>query len=318
MGRRRKHDLHLPPGVRLKNGGYYYRNATTPERLLSRDYGEAMVKYGTLIAGNWSGRTLGDVIDRYRIEVLPLKGVRARVDQGPQLDKLKRVFGHMTPDNVTTQDCYRYLDARKDAPSAGRHEISLLGHVFAKSIRWGVGIGNPVRSLEKHRPKAAKRYVTDEEYLKVWNAATERMRVAMDLALLTGLRQGDVLSLTRADIGDRGLRKETGKTGKVLGFLWTPDLREVIERAKRLSPQVPGTYLVRTREGKPYSRSGFGANWKRTLKKAGVSFKFHDLRKKNASDEPTLAAAQARLGHSSPAITERVYRTAETWVLPLK
>jgi hypothetical protein len=95
------------------------------------------------------------VITRYRIEVLPLKRSRAtRDDQARQLVRLAAVFGHMRPDDLTAPQCYEYLDRRqtadgKPAPVAARHEISLLGHVLAKAIRWGAGVANVVRTLER-------------------------------------------------------------------------------------------------------------------------------------------------------------------------
>jgi len=47
MGRRRKHDHHLPRYVRLKNGGYQYRNPTTgKETLLSKSLEEARARLG--------------------------------------------------------------------------------------------------------------------------------------------------------------------------------------------------------------------------------------------------------------------------------
>lgn len=54
------------------------------------------------------------MIDRYRLEVLPQKrSQQTRDDQSSELDRLRRVFGHILPDNVTAQACYRYMDERR-------------------------------------------------------------------------------------------------------------------------------------------------------------------------------------------------------------
>jgi hypothetical protein len=89
-------------------------------------------------------------------EVLPLKrSAKTRADQAKQLEKLKAIFGDMPADKITAQHCYRYLDGRAKHPVAARHEISLLGHVFAKVIRWGAATVNPVRTLER-TPKGGR------------------------------------------------------------------------------------------------------------------------------------------------------------------
>jgi integrase len=333
MGRQRKRDRHLPPCMYLKHGAYYFQHPKTREwkNLGPEDQlGAAITKYGELIGGQWSGRTLGDVIDRYRVEVLPLKGERARVDQQPYLDKLRRAFGHMLPDNVTPQHCYGYIDARrtkdgKPAPSAAWHEISLLGHVFAKAIRWGLGIGNPVRQLdtsEKPKPKA-RTYLSDERLNAVRACATERMDCAIEGALLTGLRRGDLLGLTRANVTDEGIVVQTSKTGVPLLIERTAALTAWIDRCKRLTPQVPGTYLIRTRDGDRYTVQGFAANWKRTVEKAVEKssiepFPFKDIRAKNSDDTDDIAEASERLGHRSIATTRKHYRTKPIRVRPLR
>ena len=142
MGRRRRHDKHLPQRVYLNHGTYWFRPKDARAVNLGRDLASALARYGQLIHGQWSGRTLGDVIDRYRIDVLPLKSPKTRRNEGDQLTKLKAVFGDMYPDDVTAQQLYRYADQRRrpdgqPAPEAARHELALLGHVYSKAIRWG-------------------------------------------------------------------------------------------------------------------------------------------------------------------------------------
>lgn len=330
MGRKRRKDRHLPQRMYLVHGAYYFRPREGKAVNLGRDLPEALTKYAALIGNRWSGRTLGDVIDRYRAEVLPLKrAATTRKQEGAQLDRLKLVFRDMLPDAVTTQHCYRYVDRRRDkkgkpVPSAARHEIVLLGHVFAKAIRWGVATQNPVRAMEKEPKQRDKRYVTDEEYAAVYSCATERMQIAMDLALLTGLRRGDLLALTRSSLTDEGIVVQTSKTGAGLVIEYTPELTAVIERAKKIKPQVgPGQYLLRTRSGGGYSALGFSANWRRTVAKAvkqhGIrGFTFHDLRRKSASDSASVKEAQERLGHASEAVTRRFYMARPVRVRPLR
>ena len=281
-----------------------------------------MAEYGRMTGPGPPCMTLQDVIDRYRIDVLPNKSERTQEDQARQLTKLGKVFGAMRPDHITVQHVYQYMDARSHFPTAAKHEVSLLGHVFVKAIRWGAATKNPAHGIEKPKCKPRERYVTDAEFLAVRALANPRLQIAMDLALLTGLRRGDLLSLTRDSLTDEGLLVKSKKTVKALLFEYTPELVEVSNRAKKLPPQLPGYYLIRTREGKQYSPSGFAANWQRLMRKAmkqGIErFTFQDIRAKSASDSESLQAASERLGHTSMEITDRIYMRVPHRVKPLR
>jgi integrase len=317
MGRRRTHDRHLPQRMYLLHGAYYFRAAGKPAMHLGRDLGAALTKYGTLIGSQWVGRTLGDVIDRYRIEVLPLKGKATRKNEGHSLDLLKAVFGTSLPDNITAQECYRYIDLRKSpkgepAPVAGRHDIALLGHIYAKAIRWGLTSGNPVRSLERLPKTKRTRYVTHEEYAAILALANPRMKLAIRVARITGQRRGDLLTLQRSQLTDQGIIFRQSKTGAGVLVEWSDAMRAVIADCKAMAPQLPAQYLLRTRKGKAYSAAGFSAIWQRLMAKwtkAGCEpFTFHDLRAKAASDMATIEEAAALLGHASTETTKRVYK----------
>lgn len=323
MGRRRTRDRHLPQRVYLDHGTHWFRPKIGKPVNLGRDFAEALSKYAALIHSSWSGRTLGDVIDRYRIDVLPLKrSEKTRRNEGDALTRLKGVFGHFHPDNVTQQLLYQYADRRRKpdrktgsmepAPEAARHELGLLGHVYKKAIHWGVATVNPVRGMEKAERKDRRPAVPIEEVERVRSLADERMRVAIDLAVCLGPRRGDLLALRRSNLTDAGIAYVQGKTKRPQLIEWSDDLRAIVARAKALKPQVPGDYLLRTRSGQPYTAAGFSANWqrlmKRHVKEGGQRFTFHDLRSVSADGAETLEEARDRLGHASAETTQRFYR----------
>jgi integrase len=320
MGRRRKYDRHLPQRVYCDHGTYWFRPKDAKPVNLGRDLAEALSRYGAIIGPVWSGRTLGDVVDRYRVEVLALKrSAQTRLNEGAALDRLKRVFGHMLPDNVIQTHLYRYADERvgpkgQKAPEAARHEIVLLGHVYKKAIRWGVATTNPVRGIERFERKPKRPPVQLAEVMRVRELANERMRVAIDLAVCLGTRRGDLLTLKRSNLADEGIFFTQSKTERAQLIVWSDDLREIVARCKALKPQIPGEYLIRTRAGKPYTRAGFSANWQRLMAKhvaaGGQRFRFHDLRRVSADGATTLEEARDRLGHASADTTARFYYNA--------
>lgn len=325
MGRRRQSDLHLPGKVYLEHGAYYYRDGKKPRVQLGRDLGEALTKYGALIGPAWSYRTLGDVIDRYRTEVLPLKRAeQTRLEEGRALGKLKNAFGHMLPDNVTAVHCYGYIDSRrskegKPVPVAARHEIALLGHVYLLAIRWGAASVNPARGLQLPKKAPKRRYVPMEEVEAVRALASERMRLAIDWAIMIGQRRGDLLKLKRSDVRQDGIYVKQGKTEAELLIAHSADVDALVARSDAMSPQIPREYLIRKANGRPYTASGFSANWQRLIRKhvaaGGQRFTFHDLRSVSVNDTGT-EEARDRLGHASAETTRRHYLRGVTKAKP--
>jgi hypothetical protein len=57
------------------------------------------------------------------------------------------------------------------------------------------------------------------------------------------------------------------KTGAGVLIEWSPDPRAIVERAKKLAPQIPGDYLIRTKKGKRYSVARFSAIWQQVMAK---------------------------------------------------
>jgi integrase len=329
MGRRREYDTHLPKRMYERRGKFYFDSPVTKKwEPLGDDIAIAMARYGQLIGPQWSGRTMADVIDRYRTRVLPLKrSAQTKIDQGRELDRLKAWCGHMMPDGLTVPMCYRYLEERVTteglpAPVAARHEISLLGHVFTKAIQWGVATVNPIRAMGKQPKNRRTRYVTDAEFDAVRKMANPRIQIAMDLARIVGQRRGDLLRLRKEHFTPEGIIFRQGKTGAGVLVEWTDELNGIIEAAWKLVPQIPRDYVLRTREGKPYTARGFSAMWQRLMGKyvatGGERYQFRDLRAKAASDKDTIEEASALLGHASTETTKRVYKRTLTRARPVR
>lgn len=142
----------------------------------------------------------------------------------------------------------------------------------------------------------------------------------MDMALLTGLREGDILRLKRSDVTDEGLLVKPSKRGKPLLFERTSELEAAIERAKTLPSEIASVFLIHNLQGQPYTTDGFRAIWQRYMNKALKNknikerFTFHDLRAKSGSDHES----GAQLGHQDPRTTNRIYRRKPQRVTPLR
>lgn len=319
MGRRRIHNKHLPRRLYLRHGRYFFVRADGKWENLGTDYGAALKAWAERSAPVGNPATLGQAFDRYRREILPTKSPQTQRGYQQQFKALYKVWRDVLPADVKPTDVYAYLDARgKTSPVQANREKALLSTVFSYLVRWGVVERNPCFGVHRITEHKRDRYVEPWEYKAVYDLATEKMRCAMDLAILTGLRQGDILALTRADFRDDGLLVRTSKTGKKLLFAWTPGLREVWERLQRLQPDVVHfRYLFMGRRGHRLTSSGFQSVWKRLMARALASgglaerYHFHDIRAVPGSEDSRL------LGHADPRMAA-VYQRKPVKVTPLK
>ena len=171
---------------------------------------------------------------------------------------------------------------------------------------------NPLLNIGFPTCKPRDRYVTDEEFITVRELATPMVRYAMNIALITAMRQRDILSLERRQSTDEAITVTASKTGKQQMFPMSADLKESIDAALKMSPQLRRHVIV-NRNGKPYTRDGFQSQWQRVQKKALKLAKiashctFHDIRAKSLSDAGSLEEARVRANHSDGRITQAVY-----------
>jgi integrase len=231
----------------------------------------------------------------------------------------------MIPAEFKARHGYAYYHERKKRSlKRALAEMALLSHVFTKAIEWGVVDENPCRQIRKERPKPRRRYVTEAEYEAAYRAMPVMVQCAMDLAVLTGLRPGDLLGLERDNVTDEGLEVATIKTGKRLLIEWSAELKRVVKRTLKQPPRMRRP-IICNKQGNAYTVDGFNSNWYRAIRAAiadpenplAEPFRFRDLRAKSASDD-TAEAASKRLGHADPGITERVYRRKPARARPLR
>lgn len=332
MGRKRKSHKSLPERVYVHRKSYRFhpRNGS-PIRLSSiDDYGGMLRALAELHAERPIAKTMGAVFDRYELDVLPDKAKSTQKDQARQLKNLRRAFGHMDPNDLRQPHAIQYRDKRaQKAKTAANREMQLLKHVCTKAVEWGVAEVNRLRGMRMLPTKPRQRYVTDEELRTLRNLASPMVQCVIDLAVLTGLRRGDIFRLEKSDYGSDGLlvkpSKTADSTGVTMLFEVTDELKSVLERAISLPPRNR-TCIVCNRKAKAYTKNGFDSVWGRLMRKATdpksasqvEKFEFRDFRRKSASDEIDEVVAQHRLGHASVTITNRVYRVKPRIVRPLR
>jgi len=209
MGRRRKTRLDLPQRVYFNHGAYYFAPLVGGRVHLGREFAQAMAKWAEIVARPTRMATMGEVMDRYMLEIAPKKSPRTYQDNIKEMARLRIVFGHMQPVEITPPDIYAYMDTR-GAPVRANREKALLSHVYSYAIRWGVVKNNPCRDVKRNSEKSRTRYVEDAELLAFKNVSSHSLSNYVDFKYLTGIRKGDILNLRLDALTDEGIAVTQG------------------------------------------------------------------------------------------------------------
>lgn len=269
--------------------------------------------------------TVGDIIDRYEAECLSSLAPRTARDYGRHLKHLRRQFGALTASTLVPKDFADYMNVKRGKIQRNR-SLAVLSAAFTIAVRrWFWIDRNVLKDVERHSSRPRDRYVSDAEYEGCRATAPLRVKLMMELAVLTGQRQGDLLGLKWEDVietpsGNSAVLFEQSKTGKRLAVQITPAVEAVLDKCWQLPNR--SEYVITRKFGGCYTSEGFRALWQRTINKwvklGNKRFTFHDLRAKSASDSVSVDAAYQRLGHTSIAMTKRVYDRGIRFVTPLK
>lgn len=325
--RRSKENKGLPERVTFKNGSYYYLKPTIREgkpgtKWLKLGRTEREMYQALAELKNDGAGLMSAIIQRYRDDVMPKKAANTQKAQGKHLDRLSKAFGHMRPADIRPAHIAKYHDiVGQKAPYQANRELALITHVLKYAVRWGHIDDNPAREIQRHPEKPRERYITDEEYLAVWEIAPVWVQVIMDLAYITGQRRTDLLSLKRSQLGKDGITIAQSKTGAKLLIEWSPDLRAAINRALQdlAEAGIESVYVICDSRGQRRRDAAFTTAWTRLMNKAMElelitdKFQFRDIRAKAGSD-----SSGEQLGHASQATLNRHYKRLPKRVSPTR
>lgn len=140
--------------------------------------------------------------------------------------------------------------------------VMFLGLAFAYAYDMGMVKQNPlaerVRRLRKPKdaPKANRPW-SPQERATVLSEAPPHLRLVLTLAMCTGLRKGDVLTVTMGAIKDGTIEVRTAKRGRLVRVPIHPLLAEALA----LRPQSDALQIALTSYGTAWTYDGFNASW---------------------------------------------------------
>jgi integrase len=139
-----------------------------------------------------------------------LDGVKenTRDSYRPTIDYAKKAFGWKQVRNLTPHDAREFLKVMQKAgasPSTQSKHLRVLGSCLSSAIAHGYAARNPVRELpksERPRPESKESaYFTNDELPLIFSKLPAgTYRTIFELALKTGMRQGELVALRWGDV----------------------------------------------------------------------------------------------------------------------
>ncbi len=258
--------------------------------------------------------TLGDLIERYLVEVTPsMKG--ATEDTIRLKAIMRKPIARWSMANLSAARIAAYRDERLQEVSAGTviRELAYLSAIINHARReWGINVLNPVQMVRKPQsPQARSRVLTDEEVSKLLMALEPTGRrsnwtkPAVQLALATAMRRGELLSLKWEHIDLQGRTAFLPDTKN--GDSRTVPLSSVaVQVLAELPRHISGVVI-------PVKYFTLDAAFKRGIRRGELEgIRFHDLRRtaitRMAEKLPNVIELAAVSGHKSLMVLKRYYR----------
>ncbi len=187
--------------------------------------------------------------------------------------------------------------------------VAALKCFFNRCIDWGKLQKNPCRGIKLYPEVSRTHWLEAGQINELLSHSSDRLRPIVQVALLTGLRMGDILRLTwdRIDFEQGLIRIIQGKTQTPLLLPISEALAEVLRAIFR---DMDSPYVFQHR-GKPLRGHGWlRTDFAKAIKAAGLAgTHFHDLRHTAATQLRRLGrdlqVVQQLLGHKTIRTTMR-------------
>jgi integrase len=261
----------LPLRWRLDHGAYYYQVPPGTEAAWD---GKKSFRLGSTLPQaykTWADRigvidnpkSIGALLDRYMLEVVPSKEATTQTHNRTAIKPLRAVFADVSLLDLKPRHVYLYIEKRS-AKTSARREIEILSHAFTKAVEWGYIDRHPFKGqIRLTGEKPRNRYVEDWEIVECLSLTPRRLagsvlavQAYMRVKLLTGMRRGDLLRVTMSDLKDDGIHvtphKTLNTTGKRLIIGWSDELRAAVSMAKEVRPVKLSPLLFCNRRSECY------------------------------------------------------------------
>lgn len=316
----RKKDSDLPAGMYRKHGAFYLVQQNKWIRL-GNDMGGSLIAYAKHREAAEAKKRAAE--NRSEIRELIDEALEARQRQRKPLSPstlsqyetaarhADSLLGAFRIHQIEPRDIAAIQLKMASTPNMANRVLSLLRLSLDYAVRMQMISSNPCTGIKRLDEHQRDRYLTDDEYLAIHEAATPFLRSVMELCYLTAQRISDILKIRRSDIKDAGIFFDQQKTRNRLLIEMNDDLAAAVERARaaRKYHREPET-LFATRRGDRIAYRTVNDMWSRACKSAKVEDAgLHDLRAKSVTDADEQGLnPQLLAGHRDANMTRRYIR----------
>ncbi|OQA92042.1 MAG: Tyrosine recombinase XerC [Elusimicrobia bacterium ADurb.Bin231] len=190
-------------------------------------------------------------------------------------------LNHITPGLIEEYKIER--TAKGISPAKVNRELALLKHIYTKAIEWGKATDNPVKKVKMFRENNQRvRFLEKDEIKKLMDSSEDFLKPIIAVALNTGMRQGEIISLKWPDIDlIRGvILVRNPKNGHPRYIPMNKIVKYIFGKLRLQRKNLDNQNIFYYNSDRPLTRFGMirGA-FKRAVEKAEIKdFHFHDLR----------------------------------------
>ena len=254
---------------------------------------------------------LRDFIPRYLAYSQANKRPESASRDERSLKALAESFGDRYLSEITAEMIEAHKERRLESvkPATVNKELATLKHLYTLAMKWKYVSQNPVREVKLLKePPGRLRYLLPEQYFRLLHACalhSPTLKAIVVSARNTGMRQGEILGLTWADVNLRE-RTVTLKHTKNNELRVVPINDTLLAEFRALPrPLAPQAQIF---DG--WTRQALTMAFRRATRRAGIAdFRFHDLRHDFASQlvmrGANLRTVQILLGHKDLRMTTR-------------
>lgn len=249
-----------------------YQAALAGQTIERRNAGEKKTKPGTIAA----------VVASYFVstDFLNLEE-STRTTYGNVINRIREQHGDKRVALLGPQHIVKQMAEKSAIKSAANNWLKMMRLLMKRAISEGLRQDDPTANIKPFKIKSDGFPAWEDEDIAAFRAKHplgSRARLAMELALGTIQRRGDIVRLGRQHMREGTLSFKQKKTGQQVDIPVLPELQAALDAV----PADQMTFL-QTEFGKPFVAQGFG-NWFRDVcNEAGVKKSAHGLRKAGAT-----------------------------------
>lgn len=211
---------------------------------------------------------------------------RTQADYLKQIAKIEAEFGNLPLEAFEDPKVTRVLLNWRDSMASSPRQADYAWTVLMRIISWARDGGEltyrpPIRIERLYHADRSEKIWSDEQIVAFVGKAPETLQRALILALETGQREGDLLTLPWSSYDGEWIRLTPSKSrtikkpeGRPVKVPVTRRLRAILENTPRVSP-----IILTNAHRRPWRGNEFRKAWGNIARKAGIVDRtFHDLR----------------------------------------